>query len=532
MRLLLLLIPMLLYGKNVTCPGYVFDKEIDNYLFTGQCNEKNTPVWGVGNYGEGASYQGFYDDEGRFTTGILIFSDGDYYIGRFNSPGEILSKKYISLGTYVYSDGGYTEAYFDENLSAQGFGVTYFQEGGYTMGMISNGFPNGLKVDRYEDEGYSIYGSVTNSKLNGLTFQEYDDGSSFQQYVINDQNVGEITSTEGSAVQQLDGIKQFLSVNYADLMIEIEKIENTMEEYYQLIEEADAQIEATTKISKFASKRSLIVKSAQELLNVLGYLPGRADGILGPLTNAAITAFKEDQNLDGPLEADESLLVELQKQVRKESYAKNNNLSSNEPEISGSGTGFFVNESSIVTNQHVIEGCAYLTDSINTKLDIVTIDRLNDLAILKTPSKSKKYIYLDSDPELGEEVYVAGFPYSFETLNFTSGAISALVGPEKNITQFQLTAPIQPGNSGGPILNNWGSLIGVTFARIDDMYILENSGTIPQNINYGIKLDVVRDILVENNIEFSEGRKYWFKPYQEDVAQLAKETTILINCYK
>ena len=157
---------------------------------------------------------------------------------------------------------------------------------------------------------------------------------------------------------------------------------------------------------------------------------------------------------------------------------------------------------------------------------------MNDLAILKTSSKSNEYIYLDNDPELGEEVYVAGFPYNFDTLNFTNGAISALVGPEKNITQFQLTAPIQPGNSGGPILNNWGSLIGVTFARIDDMYILENSGTIPQNINYGIKLDVIRDILIENDIEISEGRKYWFKPSQEDVAQLAKETTILINCYK
>ena len=531
MRVLLLLVPLLIQGKNMTCPGYVFDKQIDNYLFTGQCDENNMPVWGVGNYGEGTSYQGFYDEEGRFTTGILIYSDGDYYIGRFNTSGEIFDEEYIAVGTYVYAEGGYQEAYFDENLAAQGFGVTYFKDGGYTMGMMSFGRPDGIKVDRYDDEGYSIYGSVSNSKWNGLTFQEYDDGTSYQQYIINDQNVGEFTSTQGVAQEQLEAIKEFLSVSYAELVSEINKVEKTMEEYYQLIEEADAQIEATTKISKFASKRSLIVKSAQELLTILGYMPGRADGILGPLTKAAIKAFKEDQNLDPSIQADENLLVELQKQVRKESSTKSNSKNDT-PLKEGTGTGFYVNSNTLVTNQHVIDSCEYLTDAKDEILDVVTVDRLNDLAILRTKNLISNYIYLGNDPDLGENVFVAGFPYNFDTLNFTSGAISALVGPEKNITQFQLTAPIQPGNSGGPILDEWGSLVGVTFARIDDLYILENSGTIPQNINYGIKLDVLRDILIENNITFNEGRKYWFKPSQEQVAQLAKESTILINCYK
>ena len=186
----------------------------------------------------------------------------------------------------------------------------------------------------------------------------------------------------------------------------------------------------------------------------------------------------------------------------------------------------------VVTNQHVINNCAYLSDSQNNILEIVAVDRLNDLAVLRSPIKSENYIYLDDDPELGELVYVAGFPLSLETLNFTSGAVSALVGNEKNITQFQFTAPIQPGNSGGPVLNAWGSLIGVTFASINAAGILESRGVIPQNINYGIKLDVIRDILTEYEIDYDEGRAYWFKPSQEDVAQLAKDTTILINCFK
>ena len=82
------------------------------------------------------------------------------------------------------------------------------------------------------------------------------------------------------------------------------------------------------------------------------------------------------------------------------------------------------------------------------------------------------------------------------------------------------------------MLNTWGSLIGVAFASINAAGILESSDVIPQNINYGIKLDVIRDILTEYDIDCNEGRAYWFKPSQEDVAQLAKDTTILINCFK
>ena len=100
-------------------------------------------------------------------------------------------------------------------------------------------------------------------------------------------------------------------------------------------------------------------------------------------------------------------------------------------------------ENTLVTNQHVIEGCAYVSDLQNNKLDIIAVDRLNDLAILKSQQPNDNFIYLSEDPVLGQTVYVAGFPYNFETLNFTTGAVSALVGPEKNITQFQLTAPIQ-----------------------------------------------------------------------------------------
>ena len=121
-----------------------------------------------------------------------------------------------------------------------------------------------------------------------------------------------------------------------------------------------------------------------------------------------------------------------------------------------------------------------------------------------------------------------------DMLQWSNGLIGKIFYEKANDDPryFQIDNPIQPGNSGGPILNTWGSLIGVTFARIDDLAILEATNTLPQNINYGIKLDVIRDILTEYDIDYDEGRAYWFKPSQEDVAQLAKDTTILINCFK
>ena len=156
-RILLFLISFNLFSQNTDCPGYVFDKQLDEYKFTGQCTEGDLPVWGVANYDNGASFQGFFNSEGSISKGILTLTSGAYIIGEFNISGEFLGSKYSAVGRFVFSDGGYAESYFDDNLLTVGFGhgiaTTLLQlTKGYSI--ISNGgfdvSPTLIKKKNYE----------------------------------------------------------------------------------------------------------------------------------------------------------------------------------------------------------------------------------------------------------------------------------------------------------------------------------------------------------------------------------------------
>ena len=117
-----------------------------------------------------------------------------------------------------------------------------------------------------------------------------------------------------------------------------------------------------------------------------------------------------------------------------------------------------------------------------------------------------------------------------QNFNFTSGNISSLKGPGSNISEFQFTAPIQPGNSGGAVLNEKGGVIGITVSTTS-LELMKETESIPQNINFGIKVEVLKDILVENQIDFSNGNRFWFRSSQEDIAQLSKDASTVINCH-
>ena len=155
------------------------------------------------------------------------------------------------------------------------------------------------------------------------------------------------------------------------------------------------------------------------------------------------------------------------------------------------GSGFFVQPQQIATNLHVVEGSASGYAKLvgqKTKYEIVgvsAIDQKRDLAILNVAASEAKALSLgDSDTVLvGETVYAVGNPHGLEG-TFSQGIVSGIrtVGTDKLI---QLTAPISPGSSGGPVLNDSGNVIGVSVATF-------RKG---QNLNFAIPSNNLSDLI-------------------------------------
>jgi serine protease Do len=105
--------------------------------------------------------------------------------------------------------------------------------------------------------------------------------------------------------------------------------------------------------------------------------------------------------------------------------------------------------------------------------------------------------------EILQDVYVAGYPFGrrvSRSIKVTRGIISSLTGIGNNFSQIQIDAALQPGNSGGPILDDRGNVVGVAVSRLDKIKALKKFGSLPENTNFGVKTSVARSILESSNV--------------------------------
>lgn len=169
------------------------------------------------------------------------------------------------------------------------------------------------------------------------------------------------------------------------------------------------------------------------------------------------------------------------------------------------GTGFFVSSDGLVlTNRHVVESCHSISVIGRGSGALKAADAQNDLALLQVVGASIPARFRQTQIKLGEAIYVLGFPYAGTLdngLNITNGLVSSLSGVQNDSRYVQITAPVQPGNSGGPVVDAQGLVTGIATARLNDMEVLKRSGSLPQNVNFAIRADMLVSFLRANGFE-------------------------------
>jgi S1-C subfamily serine protease len=204
------------------------------------------------------------------------------------------------------------------------------------------------------------------------------------------------------------------------------------------------------------------------------------------------------------------------------------------------GTGFVIStEGHIVTNHHVINSCVgdihgNLSGQSATTLRIVSKDETNDLALLQAPTPLSKEVASIRGTAMrpGEAVIAIGYPYhGLLTSDFTvtTGIVSSLSGLFNDTRYLQISAAVQAGNSGGPLLDASGNVVGVVAEKLATLKFVKATGEIPENINFAIKTGAVRDFL-DNSVVSYHTAESKAELKTVDIAGNARAYTMLISC--
>ena len=173
---------------------------------------------------------------------------------------------------------------------------------------------------------------------------------------------------------------------------------------------------------------------------------------------------------------------------------------------SSSGTGFVIaRDGLIATNAHVVAGCARLSLADGTPLAVLAIDPRRDLALLRATRDFPVALPLraETPAELGESVLILGYPFGQTLgtgLTVTNGIVTGMTGLGGDRRRFQTNAAIQPGSSGGPVLDEQGRVIGIANSRLDDLAILGRTGALPQGVNFAVRAEELAALLGEHRL--------------------------------
>jgi serine protease Do len=235
----------------------------------------------------------------------------------------------------------------------------------------------------------------------------------------------------------------------------------------------------------------------------------------------------EAENLIASLKKKQKKIVKKQKPKKQKPKIV---AGDNEVVPAASGSGFYITSSGyILTNNHVIEGCRKVSFTHNGKevvANVIATDSKNDLAILKSNVRPIRFYKLSQDdPKLLDNVIIAGYPLGkrvSSAIKTSKGSVTSLAGYGDNYSNFQTDAALNQGNSGGPIMDQSGNVIGVAVANFG-----KQSGV--ESFNFGIKSSTVKTFVSSNDVNFTKGSKT--KLNNEQLGGLITNATIYLECW-
>lgn len=204
-------------------------------------------------------------------------------------------------------------------------------------------------------------------------------------------------------------------------------------------------------------------------------------------------------------------------------------LAPSSPQRVATGTGFFITaDGYFVTCFHVIVGSQSVAlrnlKGQTFAARVVLTDRANDLAILKAEGTFKPLpVAASGEMRRGAAIVTMGFPNVRQQgiePKVTDGIINSFSGANNDPRVFQVSAPVQTGNSGGPLVNMEGNVVGVVASKLDAAAVARQTGDIPQNVNYAIKSQYLQELLERAGAAEPRLREGLIRPHAGEKARV------------
>ena len=450
----------------------------------GKYSGQGTYTFGHSSEWAGDKYVGEYKNGKRHGQGTFTFASGNKYVGEWKDD------KYNGQGTYTFASGNkYVGEWKDDKYNGQG---TYT----YADGTIESGIWEDDELLDVDVNKLPDCKSSSTYKHNCFGTFTFASGNKYVGEFKNGKRHGQGTFTYAGG----DGEKY------------VGEFKNDKYNGQGTYTYADGD--------KYVGEHKNDKRHGQGT-----YTFASGDKYVGEFKNGKYNGQGTYTYADGTIESgiweDDELL-----------YANNEEIYS-----ASSGSGFAVtSDGYVVTNYHVVEGCTDVKihdKGRKIKASIVTYDPSNDIALLKGNFIPRKFYPLSREsPELLTEVFVAGHPFGKRisaSVKVTKGIVSSLSGVGNNFSNFQIDAALQPGNSGGPIMNDKGNVVGVAVAKLKRDWGIKEFDAVPELVNFGVKSSVVIGILESENINL-------IAPYKEaksqaELGSMITDGTYYLSCW-